>query len=781
LSGFVFVLGMPPMPLPLIFAAVPPIPELADVVPVSAADQERRLEVPEAEVPEQIPVSIWFPSAVRIALEPIPTAEVLPLPEAELLLPLAEASNAEPVVSAPQPSGSERSPAEINVDEEGAGPDPAETAPAETDPNETDSGETGSAEAAPAGSSPAETDNPPTETAPPLEGQRAIFLRANRQVFEPIRQIITATGDVLVQFGTGQIAADRLWLNLANRHVRAEGNVRFNRNNQVIEGDSATYNLLQGAGTLENGRGELQLSTLDTDFADPLSRQAQADGRPLEYALESEGTISDVTSTGRVAAATSDPTGLLGGQTDSIQRLRFESSQIYFDAEGWYADELRLTNDPFSPPQLEFRADNVRLTPLNEEEDELVFSAPRLVLDQWLTIPILRRRYVLKRGQLPPDAFNPLPTGIGIDGRDRDGLFVERELPIFVSGLWNVSVAPQFLVSRWLGNSGAGLFDPANFGLVAQATGPLGPRTTGTANLSLSGLDLDNLDNRLRASFRGQQRLGTHRLNMEYSYRDRLFNGSLGFQDVQNSLGMLLESPNIVLGDSGIRLTYQASGQYVTANTDQADLLSPGVGVGLASLFRFQGAADISRSFLLWRGQSLPATATEGLRYSDRPVVPNLTLNAGVRGVATYYTNDVLQETLEGRLSLSGQLGRLQRNTFDYTQFNIGFSRTFIGGELSPFLFDRTVDQVVLSGGITQQVYGPFLAGFQTSVNLETGLIIDTNLIFEYRRRAYGLLFTYNPQQETGFVGFRISAFDWDGRTAPLDAAPDVPSDVMVQ
>jgi hypothetical protein len=600
-------------------------------------------------------------------------------------------------------------------------------------------------------------------------------------VFEPIRQVVTASGDVLVQFGTGILTTDRLWANLANRHLRAEGNVFFTRNDQIIEGETLTYNLLQGSGELTAGRGEIEPATVDEDFSPRFPNDSLGSGNPLDLRQQNQGSISGVTSPGRLAAATGDPQTLLSGQTQIPGRLRFESRRLSFNADGWYAEDLRVTNDPFSPPDIEFRATSTQLTPLNAEEDELLINGGRVVLNQGLTLPLLRRRYVLKRGQLPPEALNPLPTGIGIDGRDRSGLFIEREFPVSGTGPLSVTVAPQFLISRWLGGPDYNIADPANFGLAVRVNGPVGPRTSVVGGLSLSGLDLANVGDRLRASLRGQRLVGTHRLNLEYSFRDRLFNGSLGFQDVQSSLGVLLESPNIALGTSGLNLNYQLSGQYVTANTDRPALLSPGVSVGLTNLFRFQGSADLSRGFVLWQGQPLPATATEGLRYSDRPLVPNLILVAGLRGTATYYTSSDLQESIEGRMTLLGQLGRLQRNTFDYTQFNIGYSRSLIGGSSSPFLFDRTVDQSVLSGGLVQQIYGPFLAGFQTSINLDTGRTIDTNLIFEYRRRAYGVLLTYSPTQETGFVGFRLSSFDWTGRTAPFDAAPGDPSQVQVQ
>ncbi|TVP67847.1 MAG: DUF3769 domain-containing protein [Leptolyngbya sp. LCM1.Bin17] len=620
------------------------------------------------------------------------------------------------------------------------------------------------------------------EEALPLEVEAVseLLLRADRQVYDPDQQIVIATGNVLVQFGNAQVLAERLWINLIDRYARAEGNVFFSRNDQVIEGDVVTYNLLQGAGTIHNARGELRLSTLAEDFATTFPNDLVSGTVPVDPQRPTPGSISGVTSPGGVGFVTDPDQDLFGAEGGTVRRLRFESERVRFDASGWYADNLRLTNDPFSPPELEWRSNRVSLVPLNADENELVAENPRVVFDQGLSIPLWRGRFILQRGELPPDAFNPLPTGIGIDGRDRGGLFIEREFSLPGTGPLQFTVAPQVYLSRWLDESDFNLTNPANFGVVARLNGLLGPRTSVRGFFGLSGLDLANFDDRLRASFRTQQLIGTHRLSLEYSYRDRLFNGSLGFQDVQNSVGLLFESPNITLGDTQINLRYQLSGQYVTANSDQPDLIGAGGSIGLASLFRFQGAVDLGRSFLLWQGQPLPSTPTEGLRYSPRPLTPSLRLSAGLRGVATYYTSDDLQETLEARVSLSGQVGHLQRNTFDYTAFNIGFSKSIIAGDTSPFLFDRIVDQNVLSGGIVQQIYGPFLAGFQTSINVDNGRVIDTNWLFEYRRRAYGVQLRYSPQQNTGFIGFRISDFNWTGRTAPFDGPFDA-GDAVVQ
>lgn len=593
-------------------------------------------------------------------------------------------------------------------------------------------------------------------------------LLADTQTFSPERQMVTASGDVLVQFGDTQLAAERVWVNLNNRYLRAEGEVFFNRNQQILEADTATYNLLQGSGRLTNGRGTLRLSTLTEDFTGAAFPNDGAP-QPLDYRLEGQGSISQVTSPGGYAFALNSTGSVFGGESTEVGRIRFEASQIDFDATGWYGDNLRLTNDPFSPPELELRGNRVSFVPLSEEEDEVCIDNPRLVFDQGLSLPLVRRCYQIQRGQLAADTFTPLFVDIGYDNRDRDGFFIERSLPVFETGAFQISLSPQIYLSRWIDqNDGLGAL--SNLGLVARAEGSLGPRTSATGLVSLPGLDLQNFADRVRANLRVQQLVGTHRLGVEYTYRDRLFNGSLGFQDVQSSLGVLLESPVIALGDTGINLSYQLSGQSVTANTDRAALLDPGVEVGLTSLLRFQGSADLSRNVPLWQGTAKPSTATEGLRYSPHPLVPFLALVAGLRGVATYYTTGDLQESLDARATLVGQLGHLSRNYLDYTQFNLGLSSSLVGGEGSPFLFDRLVDQNTLSGGVVQQIYGPILLGFQTAFNLNTGQEIDTSFSFEYRRRTYGLVARYSPTQETGFLGFRLSQFDWVGRSDPFDS-----------
>jgi hypothetical protein len=451
------------------------------------------------------------------------------------------------------------------------------------------------------------------------------------------------------------------------------------------------------------------------------------------------------------------------GQQGEVRRVRFEAEEIDFYPEGWVARNIRITNDPFSPPELEVRAEEAVLNRISPLQDELLLENPRLVLDQGLQLPILRDRIVIDRRERQPAILT-----FGFDEGDRGGFFIERDFEFFASDRFRLVLTPQFYAQRAFDE---GFGDPSTFGFIAQVDGAINPRTSLTGRAELTTLDPEDIEDELRASTRLRHNfptgLGTHTLALEYSYRDRLFNGSLGFQDVRQSLGAVVTSPFIPLGDTGIGLSYQAGAQYITADTDQLDLLDPIRTNNRVSLGRFQTSAALSRGFPLWRGEPLPATPDEGLRYTPQPIVPYLSIFTGVLGVATGYTNGDTQNSLTGTVGLQGQFGHFSRNFFDYTAFSVAYSDALVSGQ-SPFFFDRLVDQRTLSLGITQQIYGPIRFGFQTAVNLDTDTQISTDYILEYSRRTHGVVVRYNPEQEIGSISLRISDFNWDGTPEPF-------------
>jgi len=708
------------------------------------------LAIADPEAPNVLPLfSSTDPPAATASTETLP-AETAPAP--------ASPASARPT-SLPTAAQQAQTPATDSAPAEDA-PSPAdpEDAPAQTYPR--------GATPEPLWSNGGVTNDgellPPTE--PTSRPDTPLDLTADYQEFEPLRQVVTARGNVVLRLGSAVLTADRLWANLENRYVLVEGNVVFERGDQLIRAERGEYNLLQGQGSLFDASGTLFLPDTDQDFADVGPTDVTNDARPLSDRLR-DNQVRNARGTGGLTLATDSSADLTVGEQEEVRRIRFEAARVDFDAEGWVAEEVRLTNDPFSPPEFELRGDTARLTRISEFEDELYVENARAVFDQSFSVPLFRDRLIFRRGGTEDVA----PVSIGYDGEDRDGLFLERTFRVATVPPWQLRVTPQFLLQRFTDETDFSSLD--NLGLEVDLDGQITPTTRAEANVSFAGLDFDNLNDRLRASVRVQQALNTHTLNLEYSYRDRLFNGSLGFQDVQSSLGLVLLSPNIPLGDTGVVMNYQISSQYVTAETDRPDLLSPGAEDNLISLGRFQGSVGLSRVFPLWRGEPLPPTPDAGLRFTPNQVVPNVNLFVAGRGTYTYYTSEDTQESLFGVIGITGELGHFSRDFLDSTIFNLSYQRAFIGEGGSPFTFDRDVDQNVLSGGIIQQIYGPFRLGFQTSINLDTGENIDTDFILEYSRRTYGIVVRFNPEQASGFIGFRLSEFDWDGRAARFGGA----------
>ncbi|MFO0409022.1 MAG: DUF3769 domain-containing protein [Dolichospermum sp.] len=602
---------------------------------------------------------------------------------------------------------------------------------------------------------------------------RIVEVIADRQEYDQERRIVTAEGNVVVRFDGAVIDADTLRINLDNLIAVGEGNVALTRGNQIFQGQRFTYNFIQDSGDLENGKGELYIPTTATDFAfsPTLPTDITAGGvpsRPLSYRLRANQPLTGVNSPGGIefgASGQSDARNVSVPKSGGVlKRLRFEAQYIEFYPRGFQAQDVRITNDPFSPPELEIRATKVTVTREAPLIDRVTTQGQKLVFDQKVVVPIpVNSRKIDRR----PRQVNPTIVSVGFDNGKRGGLFIERAFEPINNDQTRWTITPQFYVQRAIENGG----NVANlFGVNTKLNAVLSPKTVVEGTGELTSFDFDRVEDTLRGSLRLRQSLGNvkpYTLSLESSYRDRLYNGSLGYQTVQSSIGGIITSPILPLGKSGINLSYQGGAQYINSNTDRQNLLSPLRKNDRISLSRFQGSVSLSNGIKLWEGKPLPATAKEGLKYTSNPVVPYLQAIAGITGTTSYYSSGDNQGTVTGTIGLIGQIGHFSRPFLDYTGFNVSYSQGTNSG-LSPFLFDRSVDNKVLSAGISQQVYGPIRLGLQTSVNLDTSKEISTDYTLEYSRRTYGITLRYNPVLQLGGFSIRISDFNWTGGTDPF-------------
>ncbi|BAQ61856.1 hypothetical protein GM3708_2262 [Geminocystis sp. NIES-3708] len=623
-----------------------------------------------------------------------------------------------------------------------------------------------------------------TNTNPP----NVVEILADEQEYLDQQQIIKAKGNVVIRFSNGILIADEVLVNLVDRIAVAEGNVTLKRGDQSLKGDRFEYYFVQDKGIIFNANGEIYQPSLSQDFRgqtannplpqNPLSWQFEAN-QPLRRVVSAEGVsfaVGSIREYSLVGRGGGSNPAAIGGQ---VNRFRFQAERVDFDSDSWNATNIRITNDPFSPPEFEIRADTAKLKNISPFQDELTTTKSRLVFDQRLSIPLFQDRLIFDRRNRRPGLFS-----IGFDGEDLGGLYIERDFELYSDQKTIFTLTPQILLQRAFfpdsfvddnainPDDNGGLLNPSSFGLVAKLVNDFSDRTNINAIINFTGLDLDNIDNRLRATVQLNQKVGDlnapHNFSLQYNYRDRLFNGSLGFQTVQQSYGLVVTSPYNRIGKSGFGFVYQGSIQNVTADTDRQELLGSNPRNNLANLTRFQGAGILNGNILLWKGKSLPATPEEGLKYTATPVAPYLSLNTGLTGVASYYSNGETQPNLTATVGLEGQFGHFSNPFFDYTGFNVSYSQG-IRGNLSPFFFDRAADDQVLSLGLTQQLYGPLRAGLQSFINVKTNEEISTDYFLEYSRRTYNIIVRYNPVLEIGSVNLRISDFNWDGNAAPFE------------
>lgn len=562
----------------------------------------------------------------------------------------------------------------------------------------------------------------PSDTKNQLNNQFQV--KADRQEFNIKTNTFLAVGRVVVTYQNTELQADQVELNLITKQVTATGNIDLKRGEQKLRGSKLSFNYGSNQGELNQAAGAVNLDTL---------------------------TRSDVNVSDRAPSFLRLTLGRDADEGPGIRRLGFRADQLQINGANWTATNLRLTNDPFFPPELEVVTPKASLTPISPTQDRIEAESPRLVFDQSLSLPIPLSNLVIDRFQ---SAF---PARVGFDGKDRGGIFYQQNFDLVRTPDLRFEISPQIFLQRGVERSG-NIFDSSLFGVAARLDSSLPDRQYLGARASLASLNLNEIDQQLRfnATY-SRPVLENHNLEAQFTFRDRIFNGSLGLQDVRSSFGVNVFSPANLIGNSGITLNYQFGAQVIAADRDDNPLKQ----VSIGNLGRAQTALSLGKNFSLWRGTALPAEQESGLKYSPQPIVPSLDAIVRLNGAYSLYSNGDTQLNVAGTVGLVAELGGFSQPLFDYTKLNISFTQGATLGQ-SPFLFDRVVDTQIVTAGLVQQVYGPLRMGLQQSWSLSSGRLVDSTYSLEYNRRTYALVVRYSPIREVGELVFRINDFNWD-------------------
>ena len=459
-------------------------------------------------------------------------------------------------------------------------------------------------------------------------------------------------------------------------------------------------------------------------------------------------------------------TQLLNG---TISRWRIQAAKVRINAKGWQADRMGFTNDPFTPAQTRIDAQGVIAR--EQANGDVLISARRnrLILEERLPIPVSRRQLIQKEEEVENRWV------LGIDNKDRDGLFVGRNLrPIKIGSSTELALQPQLLVQKALDGKGDDAADL--FGLEADLRGQYGPYRL-SADADISSFNSENVFDRSRywGSF-GRDialgGLGTVRTNLFGAYRYRTWNGSLGETNIRAAYG-LYGSKRGEWSQGDIRHRYlvrAAVGDYYADRYNSDRMLRSGRG----SIF-----GSLTSSIALWRGETAELSPSGAYRFSPVPIVPGLSLDANLNTTLAIYNEGRHQESL----SLSGgptlTLGTFSRPFLDYTQLSVIAGGTLRNGA-SPYDFDRIVDFGTLGVGVNQQLVGPLVLSTGVNLNVDPGSqyygdVVNSNIELRWQRRSYDVGIYFNPYEGIGGVRFRLNDFDFKGTGVPF--MPYTPAD----
>ena len=468
---------------------------------------------------------------------------------------------------------------------------------------------------------------------------------------------------------------------------------------------------------------------------------------------------------------------LIDGQ---ISRWRIQAAQVSITPEGWTADRMGFTNDPYTPAQTRIDAENVIAEEQSNGDILIKSSRNQLIVEERLPISVSRTQRITKEEEVENRWV------FGIDNDDRDGFFIGNSLrPIELNQKTLLSLQPQLLVQRAVDGTTKSYVQPGSsidsrkvsqsttvgdlFGLEAEFTSDLWGWTA-EANADISTFNPDNIANGSR--FWGELKksvdlpwIGDVKARIFSAYRYKAYNGSLGETDVYSAFGSFLEQ-------RGAFNVGKLSNNYiwrVGAGNYQAEQFES---ENLTDLWRANFYGSLNSSYQIWRGKPAALTPQEAYRYSPIAIVPGLAFRTNVNTLLAAYGDGERQTTI----SLSGgpslTLGTFSKPFFDYTQLSITGGGTLKQGS-SPFDFDQAIDLGTLGLGVTQQIAGPLVINAGLGLNIDPaspfyGDVIDSNIELRWQRRAYDFGFYFNPYEGIGGFRFRLNDFNFTGTGVPF-------------
>ncbi len=567
------------------------------------------------------------------------------------------------------------------------------------------------------------------------------------------KNILYAEGNVRVTFKGNILKADRLVYDKFNENFEAFGNIKFVIGKQIFEAEKISYDFKSKKGKLLKVKGLIQTKNLVDNININSSNQD-----------ETSSTLREI----RKLRVLHTP--------DGVNNWIFSTNELIVKNNQWIAKKAFFKNDLLESDQVEFKINNLKITP-EEEQLKIQSAISFLVLEDKISIPFwFGKRTLNKSSDGYFIEFNP-KWYIGTDKLDKDGYFIGRRLnPINIADDFSLKLEPQFLVERSIKGYTDSFINKGDSVTADRSRQDTSQEDYFALNSELKG-KLDSWDFRIKKklySFDTQKIQDALRFKLNLSkeidflnskwkksffgvYRDRVWNGSIGESEIYIGYGSKLEKQN----------------SWEVDEIEKTERISIGFGKFKGEALNTNNLVDSFKGSIFYSlDQKFPFIVKKSknkfidntFKYVFEPVKQGIYLDTKLAGLYSFYENGNNQGYVGFGAGPTVTFGEFKKKYFDYTKISLfPFYRLKRGD--SVFKFDQISDQFTLNLSLDQQLYGPILLKTDATINLDSdsdnyGDFINSKISLFWERRSYELGLFYQPHNKSGGISFTLHGFE---------------------
>ena len=632
-----------------------------------------------------------------------------------------------------------------------------------------------------------------------------------------IENVYHAEGNVIIYFSNAILKGDKLEYDKINKILKVIGNVIFLKGKQYFEASKVFYNLEKDKGYIDNIYGVLDTTSFVDDFEfknvdkEYNLKNDKEEVRDLQYIDSvSIGLVNDFGGKRKL-----NPTSFKF-DIPSIKKWRYKSKKILLENSQVTAEDILFTNDAFNKPQFILQSRDFS-GEIIDNKVKLISRKSTINLDDKLKIPIGKRTIYDK------DAKST-SWGIGSEDKDKDGFYIYKGFePFQINDNFNLNFRPYFLVQRAIEGTTSSFREPKSSLLSPKVNHDIlfsdvfaidtdlnGKFKDYRLNLStkLNTFNINRSSESLRAKFTLDKSINLNS-NNEYSINefkknksltnyveidslndkeDNLENNyskeeNLAKEQFSNFLDLKFTTAfrdTISRGYSGEHEIYFGNSLSISnrrswfiknKKTDLSFTYNTGAFKAKSKnhnkfkyLYRNVFATKLRFQIPLWDKNLSNKNINSTYKYSPRVINPGLDWITDIQSGIFLYSDGSSQNGLSLSSGPDIVFGQFNNNFFDFTKINLRNSYVLKSGE-SPFAFDDIDNSFRLNMNIQQQIYGPIVFSYETSLNLDDGQFSKPNYFLDFKRRAYSLGAFYNSSNKSLGINFNIFNFNYSGKS----------------